>query len=125
LKFDDDRVTPALDREVFEENFGNNNSTRPTSAYALIYIRTSMMDQILAPVTESDIPPALSTFMSSSLYFRSTLTGLQERQIEEERLSEQPTDEQPLDALQDTHLTVKVCFRLRGLIRHLSVSLGD
>jgi hypothetical protein len=76
LKFDDERVTPALDHEVFEENFGDGNPTRPTSAYALIYIRTSMMDQILAPVTESDIPPALSTFMSSSLYFRSALTRL-------------------------------------------------
>jgi ubiquitin carboxyl-terminal hydrolase 7 len=64
FKFDDDRVTPALDREVFEENFGSDSQMKPTSAYVLVYVRACMMDQVLAPVTASDVPPALSTSFS-------------------------------------------------------------
>jgi ubiquitin carboxyl-terminal hydrolase 7 len=74
LKFDDDRVTPATLKEVLEENYGgepqgaNALNTRPnlrtikrfTNAYMLVYIRESMMDEILNDVTTNDIPPHLS-----------------------------------------------------------------
>jgi ubiquitin carboxyl-terminal hydrolase 7 len=60
LKFDEDRITPALESEVFGDNFGGSNKPRPAAAYTLVYIRTSMMPELLAPVTELDIPPALS-----------------------------------------------------------------
>jgi ubiquitin carboxyl-terminal hydrolase 7 len=72
-KYDDDKVTKATKREVLEENFGGEyrppnslyrspmqkRSTpimRQNSAYMLVYIRQSRVDQILCPVTEEDIP---------------------------------------------------------------------
>lgn len=74
LKFDDDRVTPATLKEVLEENYGgephgaNVLSARPnvraikrfTNAYMLVYLRESVMDEILNDVTTADIPPHLS-----------------------------------------------------------------
>ncbi|KAG1172248.1 hypothetical protein G6F70_001903 [Rhizopus microsporus] len=77
FRFDDDRVTPASKKEVFEENYGDEplrdskdllsptfnsriNSARMmkkfTNAYMLVYIRKSKLDDILDPVLESDIP---------------------------------------------------------------------
>lgn len=81
FRFDDDRVTPASKKEVFEENYGDEplrdskdllsptfnsriNSARMmkkfTNAYMLVYIRKSKLDDILDPVLESDIPVHLS-----------------------------------------------------------------
>jgi ubiquitin carboxyl-terminal hydrolase 7 len=77
LKFDDDRVTPVTDREVLEENYGgealvpkgmlpgahrnqSQASKRMTSACMLVYIRTSAVDTILAPLTDKDMPLHLS-----------------------------------------------------------------
>lgn len=83
-RFDDDRVIPATKREVFEENYGdddtsgndtslymNGNNNRMsnalmlrkyTNAYMLVYIRKSKLDEILAPIKETDIPEHLSKF---------------------------------------------------------------
>ncbi|KAJ3037767.1 hypothetical protein HDV00_001353 [Rhizophlyctis rosea] len=68
-KFDDDRVVPVLDREVFEDNFGGefhktgqpNFKTfkRFTNAYMLVYVRESDLDDMLSPVEGSDIPEHL------------------------------------------------------------------
>lgn len=74
-KYDDDKVTKATRREVLEDNFGGeyrqptNNPRnplqrkapimRPNSAYMLVYIRQSKLDNILCPVTEADIPQHL------------------------------------------------------------------
>ncbi|KAJ3173620.1 hypothetical protein HDU88_002708 [Geranomyces variabilis] len=68
-KFDDDRVTPATKKEVFDENFGGEvvsiggrqgiKIKRFTNAYMLVYIRDTDRDQVLAPVTTSDIPAHL------------------------------------------------------------------
>jgi ubiquitin carboxyl-terminal hydrolase 7 len=74
-KFDDDRVTRATMKEALDDNFGgeygalaNGNtgirnpytrtlSTKKSmSAYMLVYIRESRIDQILQPVTEADTP---------------------------------------------------------------------
>lgn len=83
LKFDDDRVTPVTDREVLEENYGGealNGLTAPpaqrnqvrtikrfTNAYMLVYIRDSKIDEVLAPFTDEDTPPHLSTSSHADL----------------------------------------------------------
>jgi ubiquitin carboxyl-terminal hydrolase 7 len=74
FKFDDDRVIPATDYEVFDENFGGDNIPifgphmasakakmikKLTNAYMLVYIRESDLDEILKPITEADIPEHL------------------------------------------------------------------
>ena len=78
LKYDDDRVTPVTDREVLEENYGGEPSSpngmlsppqrnqvrsmkRFTNAYMLVYIRETAIDEVLAPFTDKDTPPHLST----------------------------------------------------------------
>ncbi|KNC97639.1 uncharacterized protein SPPG_07108 [Spizellomyces punctatus DAOM BR117] len=68
FKFDDDRVIPARHKEVFEDNFGGEYPmARPgvkvykryTNAYMLVYVRDSDRDQVLAPITNDDIPEHL------------------------------------------------------------------
>lgn len=73
-KFDDDKVTKARMHEVLEENFGGEyrwsrkipirnakgqKVIRQNSAYMLVYIRKSRIDQVLTSVGESDIPSHL------------------------------------------------------------------
>lgn len=85
FKFDDDRVIPVSEREVFEDNFGDggdlaqqdhpiqqhphhrqtplaNRKTYKhlTNAYMLVYIRNCDRDWILAPVLNPDVPAHLS-----------------------------------------------------------------
>ncbi|KAG2019672.1 ubiquitin carboxyl-terminal hydrolase 5 [Coprinopsis cinerea AmutBmut pab1-1] len=57
LKFDDDRVTPVIEREVFEGNFGGYPSgpNSGKSAYVLVYIRESAREFWEAPM-ELDVP---------------------------------------------------------------------
>ncbi|TFY70399.1 hypothetical protein EVG20_g2597 [Dentipellis fragilis] len=74
LKFDDDRVTPVTDKEVLEENYGGEplnshpqnlqrnqvrSMKRFTNAYMLVYIRESLMDEVLPPFKEEDTPAHL------------------------------------------------------------------
>jgi ubiquitin carboxyl-terminal hydrolase 7 len=79
FKFDDDRVTRATQKEIFEENFGGEyplsataalNATRnpytrtlpskrSMSAYMLVYLRQSRLHEILPDVTETDCPAHL------------------------------------------------------------------
>ncbi|CAB5388507.1 unnamed protein product [Rhizophagus irregularis] len=53
FKFDDDQVTPVIDKQVLEDNYGGLHFT---NAYILIYIRESNVDEILSPVVPEDIP---------------------------------------------------------------------
>ncbi|WFD43786.1 ubiquitinyl hydrolase 1 [Malassezia psittaci] len=74
-KFDDDRVTPATEKEVFEDNFGGEmlssnkgvNRSLPasapvramkrfTNAYMLVYIRDSERAEVLKPIGPDDTP---------------------------------------------------------------------
>ncbi|BFZ60042.1 ubiquitin-specific protease ubp15 [Saitoella coloradoensis] len=76
FKYDDDRVVRATLKEVLEENFGGeappttngfgvrapqfqkaNNLRRFMNAYMLVYVRESMIDEVLAPISEDDTPP--------------------------------------------------------------------
>lgn len=65
FKFEDDRVTYATNYEAFDDNFGHgeDSTTRTKCAYYLIYILESMIDQILAPVTEADVPSYISPYL--------------------------------------------------------------
>ncbi|KAJ3042771.1 hypothetical protein HDV00_006590 [Rhizophlyctis rosea] len=57
FKFHDDRVTPALEREAVEGFYGSTDSTgRAVIAYGLQYIRESDISNVMAPITEADIP---------------------------------------------------------------------
>ncbi|CAO3700741.1 unnamed protein product [Rhizopus stolonifer] len=65
FKFDDDRVTPAILREVLEDNYGGEalnmhpslrGQKRTTNAYMLVYIRESSREEILKEVDMKDIP---------------------------------------------------------------------
>ncbi|KAM3563440.1 hypothetical protein MY1884_001258 [Beauveria asiatica] len=74
-KYDDDKVTKATLREVLEENYGGEEripngyarapmqkkapTVRQNSAYMLVYIRQSRVDNILCPVAQTDIPSHL------------------------------------------------------------------
>ncbi|KAF6836255.1 Ubiquitin carboxyl-terminal hydrolase 21 [Colletotrichum plurivorum] len=85
-KYDDDKVTKATSREVFEENFGGEIKTnrnpmraplqkktpvlRQNSAYMLVYIRQSRLDNILCPVTTDDIPAHLRTRFEEEIALR-------------------------------------------------------
>ncbi|CAB5149192.1 unnamed protein product [Rhizophagus irregularis] len=90
FKFDDDRVTPVIDKEVFEDNYGGEypnansiiirsaarNHKWFTNAYTLVYIRESNVDEILSPVVPEDIPEHLQKRLE------------QERAIEDQRRKE-------------------------------------
>ncbi|KAG0165848.1 hypothetical protein DFQ28_005241 [Apophysomyces sp. BC1034] len=90
LKFDDDRVVPATLKEVLEENYGGEHMNglgvngrqnaryykRVTNAYMLVYIRKSMLDEILGDVVESDIPRHLAERIE------------EERQLREKKMRE-------------------------------------
>ena len=65
-------------REVLEDNFGGPFQyppgfrpptskkvvMRPNSAYMLVYIRQSRVDQVLTPVTQADMPQHISKWSS-------------------------------------------------------------
>lgn len=80
FKFDDDRVTPATEKEVYEDNFGGEilssnpqlgvNRTlaatapvramkRFTNAYMLVYVRESELSDVLRPFGPADTPAYL------------------------------------------------------------------
>ena len=79
-KFDDDRVTRATLKEALDENYGGDftsqvngltaqrnpytrtwSKQRFMSAYMLVYIRESKLDNVLEPVEPEDVPSHLET----------------------------------------------------------------
>ena len=71
LCFNDEVVEPASDKQVYTNSWGGYTqyyeinsdailskvkSRNDTNAYMLVYIRKDMMDQILSPISESEIP---------------------------------------------------------------------
>lgn len=82
FKFDDTRVIRVAEREAVEDNFGSNDGDaaspadaaggtqqtrglklvkRFTNAYMLVYIRETLVDSVLAPLTDADIPSHIPT----------------------------------------------------------------
>ncbi|CCW69395.1 unnamed protein product [Phytomonas sp. Hart1] len=62
-KFNDERVTPASFKDVYGDNFGGYHlnywgSLEPqvSTAYMLVYIRSSQMDSLLCPIGPEDVP---------------------------------------------------------------------
>jgi ubiquitin carboxyl-terminal hydrolase 7 len=83
-RFDDERVTRATESEVTKENFGgdhgangvpnrneyariNTNIKRSMSAYMLVYIRESRIDEILPELTPQDTPAHLGKFTEDAI----------------------------------------------------------
>ncbi|CDK28594.1 unnamed protein product [Kuraishia capsulata CBS 1993] len=78
-RFDDDRVWKCVKSEVFEQNFGANRrldseirtmtkseyvdyqQRRHTSAYMLVYLRKSKLNEIMDEVTDEDVPKHVRT----------------------------------------------------------------
>ena len=62
-KFDDDVVSRCTKQEAIEHNFGGHDDDitvkHCTNAYMLVYIRESHLKEVLATVTEEDIPHSL------------------------------------------------------------------
>lgn len=62
-KFDDDVVSKCTKQEAIDRNFGGHDDDisvkHCTNAYMLVYIRESSIDDILCPVSETDIPETL------------------------------------------------------------------
>ncbi|KAJ3381551.1 hypothetical protein HDU92_005262 [Lobulomyces angularis] len=65
FKFDDDKVVPVTEKDVFDDNFGGDSAKGPkllkrfTNAYMLVYVRNSDISYVLAPLGEKDIPSHL------------------------------------------------------------------
>jgi len=64
-KFDDDVVSRCTKKEAIEQNFGGDGEDTAavrhcTNAYMLVYIQQNRLHDILSPVSETDIPEALS-----------------------------------------------------------------
>jgi ubiquitin carboxyl-terminal hydrolase 7 len=69
LKFEDELVTPVELCEVLGGNFGINFDSVAAAdtwsckrALMLMYIRRTAVDEVLAPVTEENVPAALSAY---------------------------------------------------------------
>ncbi|XP_076333936.1 ubiquitin carboxyl-terminal hydrolase 7-like isoform X2 [Tachypleus tridentatus] len=62
-KFDDDVVSRCTKQEAIDHNFGGNEDDitvkHCTNAYMLVYIRDSMIPEVLQPVAENNIPEQL------------------------------------------------------------------
>lgn len=88
-RYDDEKVTKAVKREVMEENYGGAYPAqqipyarqgvtrktpimRPNSAYMLVYIRQSRVEQILTPVQETDIPKHIQARFEDEAFARET-----------------------------------------------------
>ncbi|RFU33440.1 hypothetical protein B7463_g2871, partial [Scytalidium lignicola] len=85
-KYDDDRVTKATLKEVLEDNYGGEylpanghlpnalHKTQPllrqNSAYMLVYIRKTRLDEVLVPVTKDDTPPHLQKKLEEEAAYR-------------------------------------------------------
>lgn len=97
-KFDDDKVTKATMREVFEDAFGGEYKTsmlqsrnsmqrkqpimRQMNAYMLVYIRESRLDSVLTPVTKEDTPQHLQKRLDEETALREA----RKREREEQHL---------------------------------------
>ncbi|RDL40906.1 Cysteine proteinase [Venustampulla echinocandica] len=83
-KYDDDKVTKATLREVLEDNYGgeyivngqtqlSKNSTpimRQNSAYMLVYIRQTRLEEVLLPVAKEDTPAHLQRRLDEEAAYR-------------------------------------------------------
>lgn len=93
-RYDDDKVIKASMREVVEDNFGGEMHlsgagrgplsqppvVRLNSAYMLVYIRQSRLDNVLLPVEKEDIPPHLQRKLREEAVLKEALIKEKEEQ---------------------------------------------
>ncbi|CCW62031.1 unnamed protein product [Phytomonas sp. EM1] len=86
-KFNDGTVTPASLKDVFGDNFGGYHtnfwgSEEPqiSTAYMLVYIRTSQMDSLLRPIGPEDVP-------------KHVIDQLQREKLDQERINKEKMED--------------------------------
>ncbi|KGQ01945.1 hypothetical protein PAAG_11336 [Paracoccidioides lutzii Pb01] len=123
-KFDDDKVTRAMLRNVMEENYGAEG--KATNAYMLLYVRKSRIDDILVDVIEADIP----TYIKTGLAQDRETAERQKKEKEEDPLYmgiSLITASSPHVPLLQPEVTIEKAFlnvAARGKIHQLWVEVG-
>uniref|UniRef100_A0A1I7SZZ6 ubiquitinyl hydrolase 1 n=2 Tax=Caenorhabditis tropicalis TaxID=1561998 RepID=A0A1I7SZZ6_9PELO len=80
-KFDDDVVSRTTTDDAIIFNFGGEKAMN-TSAYMLVYVRDNAIDQVLAPIPDSQIPQSVSrTFEMERLHRNREKKKLEEEQL--------------------------------------------
>ncbi|EGT55368.1 CBN-MATH-33 protein [Caenorhabditis brenneri] len=80
-KFDDDVVSRTTTDDAIMNNFGGEKAVN-TSAYMLVYVRDNMIDNVLAPIPDSQIPQNVSWTFEQERAARNK----EKKKLEEEQL---------------------------------------
>lgn len=80
-KFDDDVVSRTTTDDAIVSNFGGEKAIN-SSAYMLVYVRDNAIDQVLAPIPDTQIPQSVShTFEMERLHRNREKKKLEEEQM--------------------------------------------
>lgn len=80
-KFDDDVVSRTTTDDAIVSNFGGEKAVN-SSAYMLVYVRDNAIDQVLAPIPDTQIPQSVSQTFEMERLHRSR----EKKKMEEEQL---------------------------------------
>lgn len=127
-RYDDDRVTKATMREVLEDNYGGENLPlnarqvttqkttpllRQNSAYMLVYVRQTRVDDVLLSVTKDDTPPHLRKYHCKRRGNPANTTQRGDL-----------TQKQPIVMLDERSVKKLICISTLGLLRMTPSEIG-